>query len=77
MFLGLNTNKAAVKARIDRMQIGDMPDFGATMQMAYEELTAGIGRDAAQKHVIILSDGDAQGPSSKLLQQYEDAKSLL
>ena len=72
--LDLNTNKAAVKARIDRMQIGDMPDFGRTMQMAYKELTSGRGRDAAQKHVIILSDGDAQAPTQKLLQDYADAK---
>ncbi len=72
--LDLNTNKAAVKARIDRMQIGDMPDFGTTMRMAYKELTAGRGRDAAQKHVIILSDGDAQGPSQRLLADYVKAK---
>jgi uncharacterized membrane protein len=72
--LGLNTNKAAVKARINRMQIGDMPDFGSTMRMAYNELTAGRGRDAAQKHVIILSDGDAQPPPQKLLDDYKRAK---
>ena len=72
--LDLNTNKAAVKARIDRMQIGDMPDFGATMRMAFKELTSGRGRDAAQKHVIILSDGDASGPSAALLKQYERAQ---
>ncbi len=68
--LGLNTNKSAVKAAIDKMRIGDMPDFDSTMRMAYRELTAGRGRDAAQKHVIILSDGDAQQPSPKLLKDY-------
>ena len=72
--LDLNTNKAAVKAKIDRMQIGDMPDFGTTMQMAYEALTGGRGRDAAQKHVIVLSDGDAQAPSAKLLADFAEAK---
>ncbi|MCH7995283.1 MAG: VWA domain-containing protein, partial [Planctomycetes bacterium] len=71
--LGLSTNKAAVKARIDRMQIGDMPTFDSTMRMAYRELTSGIGRDAAQKHVIILSDGDAQAPASSLLDDYKRA----
>jgi uncharacterized membrane protein/Mg-chelatase subunit ChlD len=69
-----NRNKAAVKARIDRMEIGDMPDFGTTMSMAYEELTAGKGKDAAQKHVIILSDGDASPPSQGLLDAYKEAK---
>jgi uncharacterized membrane protein len=72
--LDLNTNKAAVKARIDRMQIGDMPDFGTTMRLAYKELTGGRGRDAAQKHVIILSDGDAAAPSNRLLANYKEAK---
>ena len=72
--LDLATNKAAVKAKIDRMQNGDMPDFARTMEMAHHELTVGRGRDAAQKHVILLSDGDAGPPSSALLQQYKEAK---
>ena len=72
--LAENRNKPAVKARIDRMQIGDMPDFGRTMQMAYKELTSGVGRDAAQKHVIILSDGDAQAPSASLMRDFKRAK---
>jgi uncharacterized membrane protein/Mg-chelatase subunit ChlD len=72
--LGLNTNKAAVKAKIDRMSNGDMPDFGSTMQMAYDELTVGLGKDAAQKHVILLSDGDAAAPWPKLVDDYVAAK---
>ncbi|UCE58470.1 MAG: VWA domain-containing protein [Phycisphaerales bacterium] len=72
--LDLNLNKAAVKAKIDRMQIGDMPDFGTTMQMAFNSLTSGRGSDAAQKHVIILSDGDAQPPSGRLVNKYVQAK---
>jgi len=72
--LDLNLNKSAVKAKIDRMQVGDMPAFGGTMQMAYNELTTGRARDAAQKHVIILSDGDAQGPRGALLSRYKEAK---
>ncbi len=72
--LGVASNKSAIKAKIDRMRIGDMPDFGSTMQMAFKELTKGRGRDAAQKHVIILSDGDASPPSSRLLKDYADAK---
>ncbi len=72
--LDLARNKAAVKARIDRMQIGDMPDFDTTLRMAFDELTGGRGKDAAQKHVIILSDGDAQPPTRRLLLQYAEAK---
>ncbi|MGB0715450.1 MAG: VWA domain-containing protein [Phycisphaerae bacterium] len=71
--LGLNTNKPAVKARIDRMQIGDMPNFDSAMQLVYQGLQNGIGQDAAQKHVIILSDGDAAAPSKQLLGDYKRA----
>ncbi len=72
--LAVNTNKSAVKAKIDRMQNGDMPDFGSSMEMAYKELATGRGKDAAQKHVIILSDGDAAAPWPKLLDDYVEAK---
>ncbi len=72
--LGLNTNKEAVKAKIDRMQIGDMPDFGQTMEMAYKELMTGRGKDAAQRHIIILSDGDAQPPPKELVDRMVQAK---
>lgn len=68
--LDLATNKPAVKARIDRMQIGDMPDFGQSMRLAYDGLVRGRGRDAAQKHTIILSDGDAQAPPQALVRQF-------
>ncbi|MFQ5413679.1 MAG: VWA domain-containing protein, partial [Phycisphaerae bacterium] len=72
--LDLCTNKAAVKARIGKMQIGDMPDFAQTMQMGLKALTTGRGRDAAQKHMIIISDGDPQPPSAALLGRYRAAK---
>ncbi len=60
----LATNKRAVKNAIDRMMIGDMPDFDTTMQLA---LTGLLATDAAQKHVIIISDGDPTPPSNKVL----------
>ena len=72
--LDLNANKAAIKKKIDRMRIGDMPDFGTTLRMAFKGLTQGRARDAAQKHVIILSDGDAQPPSAKLLADFRREK---
>ena len=72
--LALNNNKQASKAKIDRMQIGDMPDFRASLNLAYKELTAGKGRDAAQKHIIILSDGDATPPSKQMLNDFKKAK---
>ncbi len=72
--LGENTNKAAVKARIDRMAIGDMPEFESSMRMAFNELSTGKGRDAAQKHVIVFSDGDPSAPSAELLAKYVNEK---
>ncbi len=72
--LDLNSNRNAVKAKIDRIQIGDMPDFGSAMDVAYRELTAGKGKDAAQKHVLIFSDGDPQGPSARQIQDYVQSK---
>ena len=55
----LATNKSRIKSRLDAMQIGDMPDFEATMSMALKGLRS---TDAAQKHVIIISDGDPSPP---------------
>ncbi|MFH0981313.1 MAG: VWA domain-containing protein [Planctomycetota bacterium] len=60
----LASNKNAIKSRINSMQIGDMPDFQATMDMALKGLRA---TDAAQKHVIIISDGDPTSPSKATL----------
>ncbi len=72
--LGLNTNRNAVKAKIDRIQVGDMPDFASPMEMTYKELVNGRGKDAAQKHVIMFSDGDPQAPSAKLINDFVAAK---
>lgn len=62
--LQLATNKEAIKSRIDRMSIGDMPDFDSTMRMAVQGLK---GTDAAQKHVIIISDGDPSPPATAVI----------
>ncbi len=55
-------DKQAVTAAIRRMTMGDMPDFGPPMQVAYDKLKA---CDAAQKHIIIISDGDPQMPKKE------------
>lgn len=72
--LDLNLNRNAVKAKIDRIQVGDMPDFAPPMEMALRELVSGRGKDAAQKHVIMFSDGDPQAPSGKLINDFVAAK---
>lgn len=63
-------DKQAAIAAIKQMQIGDMPDLGAHLQQAYDKLK---DCEAAQKHVIIISDGDPQPPTRELLNQLKQA----
>ena len=64
-------DKSAPIAAIKQMEMGDMPDFGAPLQAAYDALAAS---DAGQKHIIIISDGDPQPPSPQLLGQMRQAR---
>lgn len=57
-------DKEAIISALEQMQMGDMPDLGAHLQAAYDKLK---GCDAAQKHIIVISDGDPAGPSDNLL----------
>ncbi len=61
----LASDKDGITRQIRKMRQGDMPDFQSSMQLAYEGLIA--CKDAAQRHMIIISDGDASGPSNGLL----------
>jgi len=64
-------DKQAVISAIKQMQIGDMPDLGAHLQQAYNKLK---DCDAAQKHIIVISDGDPQPPTTQLLNQLKQAE---
>ena len=55
--------KAAIAA-VNRMQMGDMPDFGPPVEAACKALKES---DAAQRHVIIISDSDPAAPSRQQL----------
>jgi uncharacterized membrane protein/Mg-chelatase subunit ChlD len=61
----VGANRTMMLSRIDRMQIGDMPDFDPSMKKA----VAGLARctDAANKHMIIASDGDPAAPSGSTI----------
>jgi uncharacterized membrane protein len=61
---------SAVRAAINRLQFGDMPDMHPSAQLAYDGL---VGVDAGQRHAIIVTDGDPSPPSRALLQKYVDA----
>ncbi len=58
-------DKDAIKRKIRGMMNGDMMDYDAPMSQAYKALMS--KKDAAQRHMIIISDGDAQSPSAGLL----------
>jgi uncharacterized membrane protein len=64
-------DKAAALNATKTMQVGDMPAFEPSMNLA---LTGLLGTPAAQRHVIIISDGDPQAPSAAMLQKYVDNK---
>jgi len=57
--------------KINSAQIGDMGTFGTTMQMGYDAL---IKSDASTRHMIIISDGDAQAPVPELIQKFQEAQ---
>ena len=57
--------------KLNGAELGDMMSFGPTMQMGFNSLQAS---DASAKHMILISDGDAQPPSPQLLQSFVNAK---
>lgn len=57
--------------KINAAAIGDMPAFGPTMEIGLNGLQKS---DAATKHMIIISDGDPQLASPKLMQSFIDSK---
>lgn len=61
-------DKQAIMSRLRGMQNNDMPDFNAPMKMALDALVA--CKDAAQRHMIIISDGDPAAPSPGLINQF-------
>lgn len=56
---------------VNAAQIGDMPGFQPTLELAYAGLTAS---DAALKHVILISDGDPPPPTAALMAMYQAAR---
>jgi uncharacterized membrane protein len=57
--------------KINGAQIGDMPTFAPTMELALDELKQS---DAAAKHVIVISDGDPSPPAPGVLKAFRDNK---
>jgi uncharacterized membrane protein len=59
-------NKAKLKAQVDTLTPGDMPDFDPGLIMAHKELTD-PQRGLSTKHVIIISDGDPMQANPNIL----------
>jgi uncharacterized membrane protein len=55
--------------QINKADIGDMPSFISSMKMGLKALKES---DAASRHMIIISDGDANPPSPAGLQEFVD-----
>jgi len=65
--LTLAGNKVSAHDAVNSLVFGDMQDFESPMQLAFDGLKQ---LDAAQRHVIIITDGDPSGPSQELLEAY-------
>ncbi|MCG8448352.1 MAG: VWA domain-containing protein [Pirellulales bacterium] len=69
--LRVGPNRKMMQAQVDKMVIGDMPAFDPALKMAAIAF-AGV-KDAAVKHMIVISDGDPTPPTRatmrRLIQQ--------
>ncbi|MDB5302402.1 MAG: hypothetical protein JWO87_4065, partial [Phycisphaerales bacterium] len=68
---------SAVTAAAKKMQLGDMPSFDDSLNLAMNGANGGYAlskSNARHKHVIIISDGDPQAPIPSLVQQYKQQK---
>jgi uncharacterized membrane protein len=59
-------NKEKIKAELYNLEPGDMPDFQNMMKMAHDGLMTDA-KEAAVKHIIVISDGDPSPPSPELM----------
>ncbi len=65
-------DKSMMRSAIDSQSrsLGDMPDTGPTLQMAFNALK---NADAGVKRAILISDGDPAAPAASLLAAYASA----
>lgn len=60
------TNKERIKSELYNLEPGDMPDFHGIMGIAHTGLMTDA-KEAAVKHIIVISDGDPSPPSAELM----------
>jgi uncharacterized membrane protein/outer membrane biosynthesis protein TonB len=66
-------NKERMKAELYNLEPGDMPDFHSIIKLAYQGLMTDA-KEAAVKHIIVISDGDPSAPSPQLLSDLVKAR---
>lgn len=71
--IGSEENRGKMKARIDRMQPGDMPGFDSTLTNMLNNFN-NLPPEVAIKHAIVLSDGDPPLNSQTVLNGFKQAK---
>lgn len=64
-------NKKVMVKLIRGVNPGDMPTYDRTLQMAYDEL---MKLNTYVKHIVVISDGDAQQPNQALATKISDSK---
>ena len=63
-------DKVEAMDAVHSLTLGDMQDFDSALELTLEGLRS---VNAAQRHVIIISDGDPQPPTQELIQLFRDA----
>jgi uncharacterized membrane protein len=63
-------DKQPALAAVKQMAVGDMPDFGSSMKLAYDGL---LPLSSGSKHVVIISDGDPAAPPTALVNAFAAA----
>lgn len=56
--------RSQMKARVDRLTVGDMPQFDPAMKLAAASFARLTNPTPAIKHMIIISDGDPSPPTT-------------
>lgn len=72
-FQTVGGNKSTLKAKVDKMIPGDMPEFDTGLNKAYDELS-NVKYQLSRRHMIIISDGDPQHTDQKVLANMAAAK---
>lgn len=72
--LTVGPNRSLMKARTDRLSVGDMPQFDPAMKFAAASFAKLTNPVPAIKHMIIISDGDPSPPTNATINALKQQK---